>query len=697
MNYLKENQPTNINDKEMKLRMSNESYVLGRLAINNEKFPYVGETQEAVSRMKAGTDYENTSVVFYIEPISDEPNFLANEININELDESFRHLYVGIDSHHYNTNIEPFGRRYGANNYYKHETVERKKELVYSSLEGKIILFKAKISQENGRNRYYKNINIQDIIEDPNIPGKYVCVPEVNLSNYELESKLINAEPIFLANYTHDMLPPEYLICGEYIYTGFTSWEKDLNNYKTWICSKNPEGITKTNLSFSKEDYDTFVIRKLESIVFIHEDFLYQDIQNKCQLGDSIIEKTSNTEEFIESNQQALNNSNISTISELIYTDTEGEVDFLKNLKNYTLDNNLCYDMSDIVNFHVSIKTNPLTIVAGMSGTGKSQISLHYANVLGLNEQDKTLLFIPVTPSYTEPEDLLGYLNSHTGLYISSETGLVDFLIHAENNPEKLHMVIFDEMNLSQVEHWFAPFISLLELEVKDRKLHLYSDKAICHNNSYYKPSITIGDNIRFIGTVNLDETTKEFSDRLLDRSNLVSLNKKSLKDFKMEKQGCAGTMYDESAKYSLEDYFSWINKEVTVENFTDAEIELLDNLHDLISKSDPQKGVSFRIAEKIVSYINNIPAVGDKEFVLPRSTAFDIEIKQRVLTKIKGPERQFGNLIGKIDLESNEIINSPIYNLFKTEQAQSISSFELTLKDIKRKAKELTIYGYAN
>ena len=38
--------------------------------------------------------------------------------------------------------------------------------------------------------------------------------------------------------------------------------------------------------------------------------------------------------------------------------------------------------------------------------------------------------------------------------------------------------------------------------------------------------TIEIGENIIFVGTVNFDETTKELSDRLLDRTNLITLQK---------------------------------------------------------------------------------------------------------------------------------------------------------------------------
>ncbi|WP_052356541.1 hypothetical protein [Faecalimicrobium dakarense] len=319
--------------------------------------------------------------------------------------------------------------------------------------------------------------------------------------------------------------------------------------------------------------------------------------------------------------------------------------------------------------------------------------------MLGINEDNNTLLFLPISPSYTEPEDLTGYLNNTTGLYIASETGLVDLLVHAENNPNKMHMIIFDEMNLSQVEHWFAPFISLLELEPKDRKLKLYSKDAVCHNSIKYKHTLNIGDNIIFIGTVNIDETTKDFSDRLLDRANIVTLKKKKFTEFKNEKINSYNIGEVEKITYSHEEYRSWVAGTNGVEDLTNQELILLDNLHDIIQIHDQQKGVSFRILEKICSYINNIPSIFDENDVetISRREAFDIEIKQRLLTKLKGTERQYGGLIGKLDINSKEISNSELYNFFNSEDAMKISDFELTKQEIIRKAKELSMYGYTN
>lgn len=711
--------------KDLDILKSNETYLLGILAIDyDDEYPTLGETQEPVCIMKNKyyNDYsyymDNTNVLFYIKPVSEEPEYISNIINPKC---NSGELYVGIDRHHRNTDIYPFG--YRDQNRYNLLTNEEKKEEIYNELNGKLILFKPTINYDQHSGRVYKNARIQQVLGDYKDGSFYISIPEVNMHHIAFESKLKNGEFIYLEDYNNNMLAPEFIICNEYIYSNFKSWKRHEGNYKLWSCDKDQKVIRRSKITFNEEDYDFDVIDILDNLKFISEDFLTENIYNLADEGDLIfkkddtnidynpilefddnIKRTKLIENTKEDNIETIETNNIEIeenkdLMDILFKSTSTESTFLKNFKDYTIKHNLCYDMKDLVNFHVSVKTNPLTILAGMSGTGKTQIAKAYGETLGINEKNNTLLFLPISPSYTEPEDLTGYLNTTTGLYIASETGLVDFLVHAENNKDKIHMVIFDEMNLSQVEHWFAPFISLLELNPNERQLQLYSKGSICHNNTKYKNSVSIGDNIIFIGTVNLDETTKDFSDRLLDRANLVTLKKRKFVDFRNEKIKSYNMNDLEMQTYSYDDYRSWVDDTSGVDDLSIPELELLDDLHELIQNYDNQKGVSFRILEKISSYINNIPQVFDanENDIISRREAFDIEIKQRVLTKIKGSERQFGELIGRYDMSSKSVTSSELYNFFDSDKALKISDFTLTKQEIIRKSKELTMYGYTN
>lgn len=82
-------------------------------------------------------------------------------------------------------------------------------------------------------------------------------------------------------------------------------------------------------------------------------------------------------------------------------------------------------------------------------------------------------------------------------------------------------------LNLARVEHYFSQFLSILEMPEKSRILRLYASEyeTRLYNSDKYKSTVKIGNNIRFIGTVNIDESTFHFSDKVLDRANVIKLN----------------------------------------------------------------------------------------------------------------------------------------------------------------------------
>src|SRR5690606_483478 len=67
----------------------------------------------------------------------------------------------------------------------------------------------------------------------------------------------------------------------------------------------------------------------------------------------------------------------------------------------------------------------------------------------------------------------------------------------------------------------------VLEMDPQRRFLRLYNDDLTgrLYNTAQYEPVITIPENIMFVGTVNIDESTYHFSDKVLDRANVITLD----------------------------------------------------------------------------------------------------------------------------------------------------------------------------
>src|SRR5262249_39792367 len=97
-----------------------------------------------------------------------------------------------------------------------------------------------------------------------------------------------------------------------------------------------------------------------------------------------------------------------------------------------------------------------------------------------------------------------------------------------------IYLVCLDEMNLARVEHYFAQFLSVLELPPDKRFLTLFAPGLVKPGDPYHPyQRLPLGDSLRFLGTVNIDETTHFFSPKVLDRSQVVAFSAPSLGDNK--------------------------------------------------------------------------------------------------------------------------------------------------------------------
>ena len=86
----------------------------------------------------------------------------------------------------------------------------------------------------------------------------------------------------------------------------------------------------------------------------------------------------------------------------------------------------------------------------------------------------------------------------------------------AQVEPIPFH-VLLDEMNLARVEYYFAKFLSTMEARGDN-------DERILELGKTPPDRITLPRNLNFIGTVNMDETTQGFSDKVLDRAQVIEL-----------------------------------------------------------------------------------------------------------------------------------------------------------------------------
>jgi hypothetical protein len=138
----------------------------------------------------------------------------------------------------------------------------------------------------------------------------------------------------------------------------------------------------------------------------------------------------------------------------------------------------------------------------------------------------------------------------------------------------------------------------------------------------------------------------------------------------------------------SADMYASFRNKDKEI-GLTREELKFLWNLHNAIQEANRNIGIGWRIVKQIGRYMKNL--VPDSP--LTRQRAFDLQIAQRVITKIRGSEEQLENLVGVYNKDTGEVEKSHL--LLLLDEASEISDFQTVRKIIKEKAKELKLHGY--
>lgn len=204
-----------------------------------------------------------------------------------------------------------------------------------------------------------------------------------------------------------------------------------------------------------------------------------------------------------------------------------------------------------------AMRTKPFLLLAGISGTGKSRIVKQMAfescpDIPALRS-DKTAPgnyeLIEVKPNWHDSSELLGYESEIGGPHYVV-TPFVRFLVKAMRYPDVPFFVCMDEMNLAPVEQYFAEFLSILE----SRKLlpdgtitseplikadifskyadQLHRDLDITDTETYKavydrlkNDGLRLPSNLIVVGTVNMDETTHQFSRKVIDRAMTIEMN----------------------------------------------------------------------------------------------------------------------------------------------------------------------------
>ena len=347
--------------------------------------------------------------------------------------------------------------------------------------------------------------------------------------------------------------------------------------------------------------------------------------------------------------------------------------------------------------FVTAIKSKPFLLLAGISGTGKSRIVREFAFKSCpeyLQDKDGTTpgnyCMIEVKPNWHDSTELLGYYSRLGNKPGYQFTKFVKFLVKAKMYPDVPFFVCLDEMNLAPVEQYFAEILSILETRKvvigedgnktikteaiidaehfkalgkiggfapnftdRDIYMKLYDidtesdiDEAVGKRTDLKTEGLTLPDNVVIIGTVNMDDTTHQFSRKVIDRAMTIEMNGGNLRNMFGGSKNLEYLPNKEQQKWQNAFIRRYVTADEVLEAHSDVAKELVEKLPaQLEGINKALKGTPFEVSYRVLNELTIMVGV-----MLDEGKELDDAIAQsvnnillmKILPRIEGDAEMF-------------------------------------------------------
>ncbi len=180
----------------------------------------------------------------------------------------------------------------------------------------------------------------------------------------------------------------------------------------------------------------------------------------------------------------------------------------------------LYYEPKIIRLFLSAFATTRLILLQGISGTGKTSLPYAFGKFL---KNDATIC--SVQPSWRDRTELFGYFNEFTKRF--NETELLKKMYEATYKDD-IFLTIMDEMNIARVEYYFAELLSILEMPSRDEwVVSLVPSVWSTDPKHVFDGKLRLPENMWYIGTINIDDSTFAVTDKVYDRAIPIDINTK--------------------------------------------------------------------------------------------------------------------------------------------------------------------------
>ena len=347
--------------------------------------------------------------------------------------------------------------------------------------------------------------------------------------------------------------------------------------------------------------------------------------------------------------------------------------------------------------FTAAIKSKPFLLLAGISGTGKSRIVREFAFKSCpeyLQDKDGTTpgnyCMIEVKPNWHDSTELLGYysrLGSKPGYQF---TKFVKFLVKAKMYPNVPFFVCLDEMNLAPVEQYFAEILSILETRKvvigedgnktikteaiidaehfkalgkiggfapnftdRDIYMKLYDidtesdiDEAVGKRTDLKTEGLTLPDNVVIIGTVNMDDTTHQFSRKVIDRAMTIEMNGGNLRTMFGGSKNLEYLPDEKQKEWQNAFIRRYVTADEVLEAHSDVAKELVEKLPAQLEEINKAlKGTPFEVSYRVLNELTIMVGVMlDEGMDLDDAIAQSVNniLLMKILPRIEGDAEMF-------------------------------------------------------
>lgn len=304
---------------------------------------------------------------------------------------------------------------------------------------------------------------------------------------------------------------------------------------------------------------------------------------------------------------------------------TEEAVNYIKA---YISSKGFSYSDNIIENLYLSLKSKPFVILAGTSGTGKTKLVELFAEAIGAEYS-----LVSVRPDWSDGSDLFGH-HDLNGNFI--EGPVCEAFDKAIAEPDRPVLLCLDEMNLARVEYYLSDFLSVIESRKK-------GDDGTIKTKPIAQYADGIPDNLYFVGTVNMDETTFPFSKKVLDRANTIEFNYvELLPDF--DTADSEQEMLNVPNSFLKTEYLVLALDCADEKEFVTEVCGELQKINVILREANAHVG--YRVRDEIVFYMLNNKKAGN---LLTEDEAMDNEIMQKILPRIQGSSAAIRDMLVKL------------------------------------------------